>query len=69
MSESASVVLPREIDGRPLADCLARIGRAFARHGSAQLAADVAAWGPPLAALAGLDRAQAIDALSRIEVP
>jgi hypothetical protein len=68
MSESAAAILPREIDGRPLADCLARIGRAFARHGSAELAADVAAWGPPLAGLAGLDRAQAIDALSCLQM-
>jgi hypothetical protein len=69
MSESADEILPREVDGRPLADCLARIGRTFARHGSAELAADIAAWGPPLAALAGLNRAQAIEALSQMRVP
>ena len=69
MSKSADEILPREVDGRPLADCLARIGRTFARHGSAELAADIAAWGPPLAALAGLNRAQAIEALSQMRVP
>lgn len=55
--------LPREIDGRPLADCLERIGRVLARHASPALGADVARHGPRLARFSGLTYAEILAAL------
>ena len=55
--------LPREIDGRPLADCLERIGRVLARYASPALGADMARHGPRLARFSGLTYAEILASL------
>jgi hypothetical protein len=68
MAEAPDDALPREIDGKPLPDCLARIRHVFSRYGSPALAADLAQYGPQLAQLAGLSYRQTLDTLRRLEI-
>ncbi|HLX10869.1 MAG TPA: hypothetical protein VKY89_23675 [Thermoanaerobaculia bacterium] len=55
--------LPEEIEGRPFAECLARIGRVLSRYASPALAADLSRHGPRLARFAGLTYEQLLAAL------
>jgi hypothetical protein len=55
--------LPSEIRGRPLADCLQRLQRAFERYGSPALGAAANAWYPMVAGLAGCTFPQLLETL------
>jgi hypothetical protein len=67
MAQSPEEILPNEIDGKPLSECLADIQSVFTRYGSPALAADLAEYGPSLAQLAGLTYPQALEALRNLE--
>ena len=68
MAQVPEEPLPAEIDGRPLGECLAKIQSVFSRYGSPAMAADLEAYGSPLAQLAGLNYTQALDALRSMRV-
>jgi hypothetical protein len=55
--------LPREINGRPLVDCLMDIKAALARYGSPELATDLATFMPGLESFAGCNYKQLLEAL------
>ncbi len=59
-------ILPEEINGKPLSECLAEIQSVFVRYASPEFAADLEKYGPPLAQFAGLTYPQALDALQRM---
>jgi hypothetical protein len=63
MTQSANEILPAEINGKPLPECLADIQHIFMRYGSPQFSVDLQEYGPPLAQLAGLTYQQALNAL------
>ena len=65
--QSPNHALPAQIDGKPLAQCLDGLQSAFERYGSQQLVADIAAYGPPLRALAGLTYPQTLEVLRNLE--
>jgi hypothetical protein len=67
MAQSPEEILPNEIDGKPLSECLAGIQGVFSRYGSPALAADLAEYGPSLAQLAGLTYPQTLEALRNLE--
>jgi hypothetical protein len=60
MLQNRSQVFPFEIDGQPLADCVARIQKALLRHSSPGLEAGLRKYAPALAELAGLNYMQSL---------
>jgi hypothetical protein len=54
MIQRRDMHLPREFEGKPLAECLERIRRVMARYGSPRFSADLQQHAPRLAGLAGL---------------
>jgi hypothetical protein len=67
MAQSSEEILPNQIDGKPISECLAGMQDVFSRYGSPALAADLAEYGPPLARLAGLTYPQTLEALRNLE--
>jgi hypothetical protein len=63
MLQRRDQALPAEIDGKPLADCIARIQKVLTRYGSPGLAAGLGKYAPRLAELGGLNYAQLLEAL------
>jgi hypothetical protein len=55
--------LPKEVDGRPFAECLERIKSVLTRYASPALAADLACFGPRLAGFSGLTYAEVLATL------
>jgi hypothetical protein len=63
MLEIPDTPLPREINGTPLGDCLARIQRVLMRYGSPSFSADLRLYGPRIASFAGLTYFQVLATL------
>jgi hypothetical protein len=63
MLQRDDALLPKEINGQPLADCLERIKQGIARYASPALAADLARFAPRLQSLAGLSYTQMLSEL------
>jgi hypothetical protein len=55
--------LPAEIDGRPLAECVAKIQKVLTRYASPGLAAGLREYAPRIAAMGGLNYAQILNTL------
>jgi hypothetical protein len=68
MPDAPDDTLPQTIRGKPLAACLDELRRAFSQYGSADLAADLAAYGPTLSGLAGMSYRQTLDTLRHLEL-
>jgi hypothetical protein len=66
--QSPNHLIPAQIDGRPLPECLTRIQQAFMRYGSLELSSDLHKYGPSLTYLAGLTYPQALDTLRNLEI-
>jgi hypothetical protein len=60
MMENRSQVIPAEIEGKPLADCIAKIQKALLRYSSPGLAAGLRKYAPRLGELAGLNYMQSL---------
>jgi hypothetical protein len=56
-------VLPQEVNGKPLLDCLEEIKRILLRYASPSLAADLTQFAPRLTRLTGLTYTQMLSAL------
>jgi hypothetical protein len=63
MLQRRDALLPKEINGQPLADCLERIKQGIVRYASPALAADLARFAPRLQSLAGLSYTQMLSEL------
>ncbi len=63
MAQSGEKQVPRQINGRPIAECLRKMQEIFARYGSAQLAADLRRYGPRIIDLSKFEYPQLLAAL------
>ncbi|MGI9068600.1 MAG: hypothetical protein ACR2HX_19630 [Pyrinomonadaceae bacterium] len=64
MAQTGEKDLPRQINGRPLADCLRKMQEILERYGSAQLAADLRRYGPRIIDLTKFDYRQLLAAFA-----
>ncbi|HEV7509950.1 MAG TPA: hypothetical protein VGS07_34075 [Thermoanaerobaculia bacterium] len=63
MAQSGERQVPRQINGRPLAECLRRMQEILTRYGSVQLAADLRRYGPRIIDLTKFEYPQLLAAL------
>ena len=67
LAQTGETDLPRQINGRTLAECLRKMQEMLTRYGSAQLAADLRRYGPRIIELTKFDYQQLLLALQTTE--